>query len=113
MFCGAMLLSACGVFHKSDANANRAAQTKQAPLPTRASDGSARVAINGTEIQKMEFQSGISSATVEKLAKARSCFGGVGAGLVTPPGPIEVYRMVCDNGQVFMARCELRQCKAM
>jgi hypothetical protein len=26
---------------------------------------------------------------------------------------VEVYRMVCDSGKVFMARCELRQCKAM
>ena len=39
--------------------------------------------------------------------------GGMGAGLVTPEGPVEVYRMMCQDGKTFMARCELRQCKSM
>lgn len=64
-------------------------------------------------IQKIPFRTGVSSATVEKLARQQACTGGQGAGLVTEPGPVEVYRMVCDNGKVFMARCELRQCRQM
>ena len=47
---------------------------------------------------------------MEKMAAARQCKGGLGAGLVSDKGPVEVYRMACDNGQVFMARCEMRQC---
>lgn len=66
-----------------------------------------------TAIQRTPFKVGESSHTVEKLAKAQACTSTQGAGLVTEPGPIEVYRMQCQNGQVFMARCELRQCKRM
>ena len=56
---------------------------------------------------------GVSSATVERMAREQACSGGLGAGLITQTGPVEVYRMQCDNGKVFMARCELRQCKRM
>ncbi|HTD05330.1 DUF2846 domain-containing protein [Undibacterium sp.] len=65
------------------------------------------------EIEKVPFRAGVSSATVERLAKQHSCAGDQGAGLLTPPGPVEVYRVSCDQGSAFMARCELRQCKAM
>jgi hypothetical protein len=68
---------------------------------------------NGTPIQKLPFRLGVSSNTVEKLARQQACTGGQGAALVTEPGPVEVYRMQCDNGKVFMARCEMRQCRAM
>ncbi len=71
------------------------------------------VAEDQTEIEKVAFRAGVSSATVEKLAKQNSCAGDHGAGLLTPPGPIEVYRVSCDQSVAFMARCELRQCKAM
>ncbi|WP_296948656.1 hypothetical protein [uncultured Massilia sp.] len=64
-------------------------------------------------VQRIPFRTGVSSATVEKLAKQQGCTGGQGAGLVTEPGPVEVYRMLCDGGRVFMARCELRQCRRM
>ncbi len=84
-----------------------------APVPARAADGTARVAIDGVDIEKVAFRAGVSSATVERMARQRQCLGGLGAGLVTPPGPVEVYRMACDNGKVFLARCELRQCKPM
>jgi translation initiation factor IF-1 len=47
------------------------------------------------------------------MAKQQACTGGQGAALVTETGPVEVYRMQCDNGKVFMARCELRQCRKM
>lgn len=78
-----------------------------APVPAAAQP------VAGSEIQKIPFRTGVSSATVEKLARQQACTGGQGAGLVTEPGPVEVYRMVCDNGKVFMARCELRQCRQM
>ena len=68
---------------------------------------------DGTPIQKLPFRLGVSSNTVEKLARQQACTGGQGAGLVTEPGPVEVYRMQCDNGKVFMARCEMRQCRQL
>lgn len=68
---------------------------------------------NGVPIERVPFRAGISSATVEKMARVDGCVGGQGAGLVTEPGPVEVYRIMCDNGQVYRARCELRQCKRM
>ena len=64
-------------------------------------------------IERIPFRQGISSVTVEKLGKQQACASDEGAGLLTAPGPIEVYRMVCRSGKVFMARCELRQCRAM
>ncbi|WP_426163607.1 hypothetical protein [Pseudoduganella sp. R-34] len=72
-----------------------------------------RSMIDGVPVEKVEFRPGISSATVERLANAEECRGGRGAGLVTERGPVEIYRMSCANGKVFMARCELRQCKPM
>ena len=68
---------------------------------------------NGAVIERVPFRAGISSVTVENMAKQNGCTGGVGAGLMTAQGPVEVYRMLCENGQVYMARCELRQCKKM
>ncbi|TFW36204.1 hypothetical protein [Massilia horti] len=68
---------------------------------------------NGAPIERVAFRAGVSSATVEKLAKAHGCTGGQGAGLLTEPGPVEVYRMQCENKKVFLARCELRQCRQM
>jgi hypothetical protein len=67
----------------------------------------------GQQIERVPFRLGVSSATVERLARRQACTGGQGAGLVTEPGPVEVYRMQCDGGKVFMARCELRQCRQM
>ena len=71
------------------------------------------VSTDVTAIQRTPFKVGESSYTVEKLAKAQACTSTQGAGLITEPGPIEVYRMQCENGRVFMARCELRQCRKM
>jgi hypothetical protein len=68
---------------------------------------------NGVAIERIAFRPGVSSVTVEKLGKLQACMSTEGAGLVTEAGPVEVYRMVCSSGKVFMARCELRQCKAM
>ncbi|WP_338847444.1 hypothetical protein V8J88_01850 [Massilia sp. W12] len=57
------------------------------------------------------FVAGVSSVTVENMAKKVGCTGGPGAARVSDKGPVEIYRMQCSNGQVFQARCELRQCK--
>jgi hypothetical protein len=64
-------------------------------------------------IQTIEFRTGVSSVTVEKMANKAGCFGGKGAGLVTPKGVTEVYRMACDGGKSFVAKCEMRQCKVI
>ena len=64
-------------------------------------------------VQKVPFRTGVSSVSVERLAKRSGCIGSAGAGLVTEEGPVEVYRMQCDNGATFLAQCELRQCRPM
>lgn len=66
----------------------------------------------GAPIERVPYRVGVSSATVEQLARRHACTG-QGAGLVTAPGPVEVYRLQCADGKVFMARCELRQCRKM
>ncbi|AXA94442.1 hypothetical protein [Massilia sp. YMA4] len=68
---------------------------------------------DGTPIETVPFRSGVSSATVERLARQAGCTGSQGAGLVSEPGPVEVYRLRCDDGRTFLARCELRQCVPM
>ena len=99
----AALLAGCSVFGSSIDWSEPAVAV---PAPSAAST-------DVTAIQRTPFKVGESSHTVEKLAKAQACTSTQGAGLLTEPGPIEVYRMQCQNGQVFMARCELRQCKKM
>jgi hypothetical protein len=108
------LLSACGASRYGGWGAGKVAE---APVKRKsvieAEAAAQRTMVDGVPVDKVEFRPGISSATVERLAYAQECRGGRGAGLVTEPGPVEVYRMACANGKVFMARCELRQCKAM
>ena len=104
---GSMLLGGCSAFHgKPGAQAPDAPEMAVTP-------GAGLTDAGGAPIQKIPIRIGVSSATVEKLARQQACSGGQGAGLITQPGPVEVYRMQCDNGKVFMARCELRQCKPM
>jgi hypothetical protein len=64
-------------------------------------------------VQRVDFRSGVSSATVEKLAQRFGCSGRAGAALITEKGPVEIYRLQCDNGTTFMAQCELRQCRPL
>ena len=98
-----MLLDGCRAFrHKEPV-----VPAPAAPVSTQLYDA------DGAPIETIAFRPGVSSATVERMAKERGCTGGVGAGLVTEPGPVEIYRMICDNRKVFKARCELRQCKPM
>lgn len=95
-------LGGCSILHK---------RMPAPPAPA------APVAAATPAVETIPFHTGVSSATVEKMAKQQGCTGGQGAGLITEPGPVEVYRMRCEDGpmrgKVFMARCELRQCKQM
>jgi hypothetical protein len=100
----ALALSACSMF-KTALPPPAAAPAKPAPVGL--------VDASGVPIERIAFRAGVSSVTVERLGKQQACVSNEGAGLVTEPGPVEVYRMICDSGKVFMARCELRQCKAM
>lgn len=100
----AALLGGCSMFHQP---------VPPAPVAAAPAKPAGLVDADGTPIQKLPFRLGVSSNTVEKLARQQACTGGQGAGLVTDPGPVEVYRMQCDNGKVFMARCEMRQCRQM
>ena len=96
-----LLLGGCSAFHSR--------MPAQAPAPA----ASPMPAPDTVAVERIPFRTGVSSATVEKMARQQACSGGQGAGLITEPGPVEVYRMQCDNGKVFMARCELRQCRQM
>jgi len=94
------LLGGCSMFHKQ--------------MPPPAAPVAPMVAADSASaVETIPFRTGVSSATVEKMAKQQGCAGGQGAALITQPGPVEVYRMRCDSGKVFMARCELRQCRQM
>lgn len=101
----ALAVSACAMF--------------KTPMPPAAAVAPVRPVVrqlvdeHGAPIERIAFRAGVSSVTVEKLAKQQACVSDEGAGLVTERGPVEVYRMVCASGKIFMARCELRQCKAM
>ena len=101
----ALLASGCSMF-KGEPVADRPMTPRIVPAPP-------LVDANGAPIERVPFVPGRSSATVERMAKQKGCTGGLGAGLVTPEGPVEVYRMRCQEGKTFMAKCELRQCKAM
>jgi hypothetical protein len=108
--CAAVLaLSGCAQLHRLNENA--------APPPAGTVMTAAPTPAAAPAIETIPFRTGVSSATVEKMARQRGCLGGQGAGLITEPGPVEVYRMRCEDGamrgKVFMARCELRQCRAM
>lgn len=99
----AALLGACSMFKGS----------METPALAVVAPAASQAAADGAPIERVPFRIGVSSATVEKLAREHACRSGQGAGLVTEPGPIEVYRVRCDDGKVFMARCELRQCRKM
>ncbi|MEC4722157.1 hypothetical protein RY831_23605 [Noviherbaspirillum sp. CPCC 100848] len=114
-------LTGCSSF--SSSSVKDASQTASEPS-AKSSSRHAGQAANGNRVQvqddagtvvveKVEFKSGISSATVERLAREHGCVGSGGAGLMTEKGPVEVYRMQCENGKAFLARCELRQCRPM
>jgi hypothetical protein len=100
----ATVLGGCSMFGAKKPAAPKAA----ASVPAAAQ----LVDANGVPIERVPYRVGVSSVTVEQLARQHACVG-QGAGLVTEPGPVEVYRLQCTDGKVFMARCELRQCRKM
>ena len=100
----ASLLGGCAMFKSTMPPASRAAAPAQAPPQL--------VDANGAPIERVPYRVGVSTVTVEQLARQHACTG-QGAGLITEPGPVEVYRLQCSDGKVFMARCELRQCRKM
>lgn len=63
------------------------------------------------KIEKVPFELGVSSVTVERIAKQNSCHSKKGAGLLYKKGPVEVYRVECEDGREIKARCEMRQCE--
>lgn len=65
------------------------------------------------QIQTIPFQAGVSSMTVEKLALQYGCSAKKGAARITEKGPVEVYRIACDDERTLLVKCELRQCKTM
>jgi hypothetical protein len=64
-----------------------------------------------TKIERVPFELGVSSVTVERMAKQNSCQSAKGAGLLHKKGPVEVYRVMCEDGREIKARCEMRQCE--
>jgi len=93
-----------------------AALTEAAPIPARTVPQQQAVTVDDkvpVTIEMLPFRPGVSSATVERLGKRFGCAGTQGAGLITDKGPVEVYRMKCENGTTFLAQCELRQCRPM
>lgn len=95
-------LGGCALFNAPMPAAPAAAPAQGAPQSA---------AANGVQVERVPYRIGVSSVTVEQLARQHACTGQ--AGLVTEPGPVEVYRLHCADGKVFMARCELRQCRKM
>ena len=81
--------------------------------PVKAAPAADMVDAYGVPIERIAFRAGVSSVTVENMAKAEGCVGGQGAGLTSAPGPVETYRMICSNRRVFLARCEFRQCRSV
>ena len=107
-----LVLSACSLLNTKMAPPAPASTSVPAPLPVRPVPGQL-LDQRGVIIERIAFRPGVSSVTVERLGKQRACDSDEGAALLTEPGPVEVYRMMCSSGKVFLARCELRQCKPM
>ena len=63
------------------------------------------------KIERVPFELGVSSVTVERMAKQNNCQSEKGAGLLHKKGPIEVYRVMCEDGREIKARCDMRQCE--
>lgn len=113
-----VILGGCASFRLPfpDSAPAPAAEAEKSPqAASRLPAGQIRISDGDGEavLQTVSFRSGVSSATVERLGKRFGCTGMQGAGLVAGKGPVEVYRMKCDNGTTFMAQCELRQCRPM
>jgi hypothetical protein len=113
-----MVLMACAVLMAGCSSAKRSTMPAWQPVSASAAgaDQAAPAGVPtmdaaGQPIEYIPFRAGVSTTTVENMAKQLGCTGGTGAGLTTPPGPVEEYRYVCASRKVFTARCEMRQCR--
>lgn len=118
MFSVVVVASACSSAPTRSASVATGTHSKAMPadehVASKAPDGIVVQDEHGSAIlQQVAFQTGVSSVTVERLGRRYGCISPKGAGLVTGKGPVEVYRMRCDNGTTFLAECELRQCRPM
>lgn len=102
------LISGCGLFSKSKTNSEAEHKSTKTQIDTQN-----RNAGETTVLQQLDFNPGVSSVTVERLAAQNQCASKQGAGLVGPKGPSEIYKVDCNDGRVFMVKCELRQCQPM
>ena len=102
------LISGCGIFSKAKPNGLSSDKSINTQMTAQNRDADETIIL-----QKLEFVQGVSSVTVERLAAKNQCSSKLGAGQITPKGPTEIYRVSCDDGRVFMAKCELRQCQPM
>lgn len=70
---------------------------------------------NESQVQTMRPKAALGkfgkfSFEVERMAKGSGCRAGQGAYLTTDAGPVEGYRVECDGGVVYVARCEYGVC---
>ncbi|MFC0348857.1 DUF2846 domain-containing protein [Undibacterium danionis] len=98
------------------ANGNNASTAGTTPITNQAVSTTATATplstTNGDmKIEKVPFELGVSSITVERMAKQNSCQSEKGAGLLYKKGPVEMYRIACEDGRELKVRCELRQCQ--
>lgn len=96
-----------GVFVAQSSAADSAASTRtSAAIPS--SNTNARAQTAQPKAAQAKF--GKYSFVVEKMAKTNGCQGGTGAYLTTDAGPVEGYRVECDAGVIFVARCAYGKC---
>lgn len=104
--CTLFLISACSTQKKSS---SEVAEIKRIKTPV------AQLTVRGgntdVPIETIPFAIGVSSTTVERLAKQQSCESRLGAGVLFSDGPRERYRISCEDGRALLALCELRQCR--
>lgn len=108
-------LAACAAPDAKRTNLAGGAYTQVEAPRAAANQGADRVTVRDekgvVDVQKVPFQAGVSTVTVERMARQAGCEAREGAGLLTEKGPVEIYRVQCTNGSHFMAQCELRQCR--
>jgi hypothetical protein len=101
------LISGCGLLPKASSGNDAKNKPVKAPMEVNSPANASPI------LQKIEFTTGVSSVIVERMASKNQCISQQGAGQITPKGPTEIYRVNCEDGRVFMAKCELRQCQPM
>jgi hypothetical protein len=94
------------------------------PMPLATASGSTEAHTGGTSStpsaqpnaarsHAAQVKFGKFSYVAEKLAKADGCGSDQGAALTTEPGPVESYRVECNDGRAFAVHCEYGVCNAV